>query len=557
MSMQNKKIKNYFIFLIVGAAFFIAPHLSFASVTVPGLTHLYPLDGSASDTVGTADASFCSYTTGNYCGNTTPSFITGIFNQAGELFNPNSVPSYWTFPQANSDADNFISFWVNVGSTPGGFNMFEGTTVHGAFYLCGGGGGNLTFDCSAQQTGSTHNLGINIDDGNWHNIIFTDNTEFTIIVDGNIVYSNPDLTIMPGDGAVTVGVSGGSTFGGAVDDLGFSVDSQTSSTIASIWNGGTGNNIIPGGGGGGTSTLMFNYPGNGSSTGLFSPYQLSLSNPVSSTLYTIRVGSTICTSFGIGCAPTFFANNGLVSGGQIAAQGIQVPFSPNSDYQNNVAVNSVATAFDQLGNIVATTSINWTLLSIPSSSPSSTLSSGGVFIITSSTGNGTFTTATTTGNAAVLTQYNTTSTAATASDSCPPPSNAVFGFFTGQDEYYAFCSTLNLLFVPGPIADSEITGSVSSLETVPPYSWFFQVNTAVQAAAANTSSTSPGISFTWKPGFNIATTTLTVLRADPTSDPNLTEITPYSPYSLIALIWNAFLVGVILLIVVGFYKLMI
>lgn len=119
---------------------------------------------------------------------------------------------------------------------------------------------------------------------------------------------------------------------------------------------------------------------------------------------------------------------------------------------------------------------------------------------------------------------------------------------------YAFCSTINFLFVPGAVGLDQISSTVSSLEGVPPYSWFFQVNNQIVSSASSTP-TSTGLAFTDVPtGFGHSST-ITILKADPSTDINLTRITKYGPQSLLSLIWNAFLVGVIILIVVAFYKL--
>lgn len=142
--------------------------------------------------------------------------------------------------------------------------------------------------------------------------------------------------------------------------------------------------------------------------------------------------------------------------------------------------------------------------------------------------------------------YNSSST-----QDCPPPADWTD---FGGGLYYATCRTMNYLFTPGPFTTDIVSSTIASIEAVPPYSWFFQVNNTVLAAASSTPTSSPGLSVAVPFGFGKPTTTLTLLAPDPTTVPNLNEHTPYGPHTLLELIWNATLVGFIALILYGIYK---
>lgn len=299
------------------------------------------------------------------------------------------------------------------------------------------------------------------------------------------------------------------------------------------------------------SNIFFAYPTDGTSTVNFDNFQLGATDlPSASDIYTTRITENICSaaSTSTGCVPPIYSNSGLNSYSSIQSTGIQVPFVTSFDSQNNDNVNALAQLMDlTTGQTIATDDIDFTLTSIPNSGVStSTAAQGGITIITKSTGNGTFTTATTTGNQAVVTALLNGVTAY-PTNSCPAPTNAVFGFFTGADAYYAGCAMTVLLFVPNQTTNNLMQSDLTSVEAVPPFSWFFTTNNAIMTAANASSSITPdnGVAYTIMTGINGATSSLTILPADLTSNSFLSDgklLDDYYNFVLTALI----LVGIII-----------
>ena len=154
-----------------------------------------------------------------------------------------------------------------------------------------------------------------------------------------------------------------------------------------------------------------------------------------------------------------------------------------------------------------------------------------------------------------------TSTIATTGNACTPPAD-----FTdiGGGIAYGFCTTLNYLFVPNAGTNGIIGGDMTILETVPPFSWFFAENAALAGVAAgpggsatyfiggNTSSTSftpdNGVSFVIYPGINGATSSMTLLPADLTSNGFLADGRLVDDY------YNLILTFIICIAIIMVYK---
>ena len=101
----------------------------------------------------------------------------------------------------------------------------------------------------------------------------------------------------------------------------------------------------------------------------------------------------------------------------------------------------------------------------------------------------------------------TTSTIASAGAACVAPDDGAFSFFTGADLLYAGCETLNWLFVPNSATQGIISSDMNTLETVPPFSWFFQTNAEIAAVAnGDTSYVTPGGSAVYTINPNTSTT---------------------------------------------------
>jgi len=115
-----------------------------------------------------------------------------------------------------------------------------------------------------------------------------------------------------------------------------------------------------------------------------------------------------------------------------------------------------------------------------------------------------------------------TSTIAATGAQCSPPAD-----FTdiGGGIAYGFCSTINFLFVPNATTQGILAGDMNSLQSVPPFSWFFATNNyIIQGAGANNQTTPDnGVSFQYYTGINMATSTVTLLPANLTSNSFLSD----------------------------------
>lgn len=127
-----------------------------------------------------------------------------------------------------------------------------------------------------------------------------------------------------------------------------------------------------------------------------------------------------------------------------------------------------------------------------------------------------------------------TSTIATTGNACVPPSD-----FTdiGGGIAYGFCTTINYLFVPNAATTAILQNDMNTLQTVPPFSWFFLTNAEIAAVAnGDTSYITPGgnavytvnpdrnitpnngVSYTIFTGINGATSSMTLFPADLTTN---------------------------------------
>lgn len=246
-----------------------------------------------------------------------------------------------------------------------------------------------------------------------------------------------------------------------------------------------------------SSSISFVFPTNGTSTGIFNPWLLSASNLNASDTYITKVMWQACpvgqVQNSANCTQTIFNHSEPQTGADIALHGITVqrvewPF----DFGSNQTVYASAELQDN--GFVAVDSINFTLLSIPNSSPSSTLSTGGIYIIASSTGNGTYVTTSTSG----FTAINALGTS-TVSAFCPPPGDPT-GYIG-----YGLCQAVNFAFNPNifPQSVSYFGNQISAIEAVPPFSGFFaffnDASSSLNTGYQNSSSTSVSIGIL---GFN-------------------------------------------------------
>lgn len=153
------------------------------------------------------------------------------------------------------------------------------------------------------------------------------------------------------------------------------------------------------------------------------------------------------------------------------------------------------------------------------------------------------------------------STIAATGNACSPPADWTD---IGGGIAFGFCTTLNYLFVPNASTNGIISGDMTILETVPPFSWFFAENAALAGVAAgpggsatyfiggNTSSTSftpdNGVSFVIYPGINGATSSMTLLPADLTSNGFLADGRLVDDY------YNLILTFIICIAIIMVYK---
>jgi len=227
------------------------------------------------------------------------------------------------------------------------------------------------------------------------------------------------------------------------------------------------------------SNLHFVFPVQGTSTGLFSPWILSASSTNPGDTYVTRVAWTACP-IGAGasstaCTPMLY-NDAQQTGAQIQANGISIPRVDWSfDFQNNVEVFAYSQIQDiNSGILLQGDSINFTLLSIPNSSPSSTLATGGIYTYYISTGNGTYAMATTTSGYAATNALGTS----TASAYCPPPGDP--SGYIG----YGICQAAIFIFHPTQSVQNYMQSGATNLEGAMPFSLAFGFLNAVQSSTS-------------------------------------------------------------------------
>jgi len=296
------------------------------------------------------------------------------------------------------------------------------------------------------------------------------------------------------------------------------------------------------------ATLAFTYPTiTQTSTGLFDNFHFHASNLQHNALYQVGI------SWGVTSTPSTAPFLSIVSGDQQSGTNyLWTTSSTDSlnftlkrpdysfDFANDVPMWATATLTrtDNCSpgtcSVIANASWNGTLLSIPHSSPSSTLVTGGV-VINTGLSNGTSTIQSGTqyilpGQSAILTATSTldvpsgalilTTTGGFAyyvdSSStkvvCTPPSDILD---VGGGIGYGFCQVINILFNPDYMINttSFLSDSIAQFKTTPPFSAFWSVAQAVSSTASQASnSTTTGVSIGVL-GFNNEHVTLATLNS--------------------------------------------
>lgn len=173
----------------------------------------------------------------------------------------------------------------------------------------------------------------------------------------------------------------------------------------------------------------------------------------------------------------------------------------------NVLVN-ILDSTNQIGLDIETSTFNivFSATSSPATTPfgfNSTLPCGGVC-----TNFGTLGSGLTIGSIGTA-----TTTLAVAGSHCSPAADWTD---IGGGLSYAFCSTINWLFVPNDTTQGILAGDMNALQTVPPFSWFFATNQAIMSAATNVDHLTPNLGVTYEVAGSsvIATTSVTIIPAD-------------------------------------------
>jgi len=292
-------------------------------------------------------------------------------------------------------------------------------------------------------------------------------------------------------------------------------------------------------------TFDFVYPHNGSTTDSFDAYNFHFSNLVPTHSYTVRLQSQW-----IGAPPAHqmpsYVNDYAVTtigstGQQFLNRGGRIAYFPYQfgvNLSDTINVSTTAYLYDDyltsctqynsdyckgLYSDVQHINFNQNLFSVSTTTlqinPTISTSSA------TSTWNGDFTIGTTTN------PYFNAPTPQNISTACVPAADWTD---IGGGLRYAGCETLNFLFVPPDFATAQLEGAIVNMQSVPPFSWFFQVSTDVQTIA-DTTSTAVGLTTPSIPIPFGGTTTLQILPADPMTNSYL---------STIADIWYNFLLGI-------------
>lgn len=132
--------------------------------------------------------------------------------------------------------------------------------------------------------------------------------------------------------------------------------------------------------------------------------------------------------------------------------------------------------------VVASTTDTWTLLTIPESSPSSTLGSGGVVTIDNQNASGTVSTSTTSGD----TYYQATDNVSTG---CVAPQGNILEDFNGN-LYFVLCNTKSFFLNADPWATDLSNSAYQNFIGQPPFNWFFNLASTVSSSIASANASS-------------------------------------------------------------------
>lgn len=374
-------------------------------------------------------------------------------------------------PKANA-AFSYPTGTASYGNTSYGYGTFGLDNYSTSTYL------NL--QCTNNASLASYVIGF-ADVNNSYN--FTWGTATTTAI-GNNVYQVPNLCISGAGGhgcnsvwGIDVTLTG--TAGSALDVCGGSIAISDS-------------NYVPPPP---VTGVNFVFPTDGTSTGQFNPYVISVSGDAESVVsgarsdnYITQIKAIACpqgtTITNPNCLAPVYQHSQLQTGSNILAQGITVPnngfnfdFATNQTIYATAVLQDITTPSNALG---LSDSISYTYLTIPNSSPSSTLNSGGIYLINTPTGNGTFTQATTTGNTQIVTPYLTpSSTQPTISNWCPPDGSLLNPV---ADLGYGICQAIQFAFNPNvlPITQTYFQSSLTQLQSVPPFVAFYQLASSTE-----------------------------------------------------------------------------
>lgn len=285
-----------------------------------------------------------------------------------------------------------------------------------------------------------------------------------------------------------------------------------------FWNNDIANNVVNPNGGGGYSgggdngtSIAFNYPSSTqTSTGPFSAWLLAARNLRFNGSYEVKVQWT-ATDAVDGATTSAQAITGDLTG--IYPDWFpSVLNTPGSafDYANDQDVTATALLLDSQDPsnpgadlaypvVVASSTINFTLLSIPHSSPSSTLSTGGTVTVCTQDSSGNISCHVASGDY----YYGATN----PGECIAPLAGPTIQIFSadiqvpplladpGGSLRYGLCLSGNFLTTPTPALVSSTAAQFNKFMTTPPFSIFFNLTNIMQAQLANNTSSPSGTDY--------------------------------------------------------------
>jgi len=484
---KNKNSAWFFekvlVFFAVFIFAFLISHPAKADTQISSSDHVWQMDGGAStvfkDDIGTANLNAS-------CVNAT---TTGKFGDGylGTCYGSFMDYLNTTSSAIGSDGSFWLHYWIKMTTDGSAWGMGDGTNGL-EFYADTP---ELFGILSGSQTGyPITGTGCNavINDGLWHMYDFVYNgTAHTMnpYIDGNACNQISMTVVLTGAPDPFLGfgrnIHGTDALNGEIDNIGFSSSTGLNSTqVTSLWNGGTGSRLIGGSGPPPAATIGFTFPQNGTSTGLFNPWLLNANNLNASDTYFARVQWVACPlnapNTDPNCTVPIFNRSVSQTASDILMNGITVPRTEwNFDFASNQTIYAQANLYDA-GIPVAATADTFTLLTIPNSSPSSTLGQGGIYTIATSTGNGTYSITTSTGFAVINTQGTSTITAF-----CTPPGDA--SGYIG----YGLCQAINFAFNPNifPQSGNYFSDKIQTLSMAPPFTGVITTFSSLQNAVSS------------------------------------------------------------------------